>query len=333
MIEVSNLNKTFVSNKKYPGLSGAIKGLFSREKIEKVAVNGVNFKINEGEIVGFIGSNGAGKSTTIKMMTGILYPTKGKCIVNGIEPYENRKANARNIGVVFGQRTQLWWDLPLFDTFEVLKEIYEVPDDEYKERMEFLNEVLGLDEFMSSTVRTLSLGQRMRADLAASLIHNPKILYLDEPTIGLDVVVKEKIITFIKEINKKYNTTVILTTHDMSDIEELCERMIIIDSGTIIYDGTITELREKFGSFRTLKIDVKEYQPVLEVDFLQALDLTEDDFIIEFFNNQIQIKFNRNKARLVSILDEVGKVTSIKDIHIAETDIGDIVKKIYVEGV
>ncbi len=333
MIEVSNLNKTFVSNKKYPGLSGAIKGLFSREKIEKVAVNGVNFKINEGEIVGFIGSNGAGKSTTIKMMTGILYPTGGKCIVNGIEPYENRKANAKNIGVVFGQRTQLWWDLPLFDTFEVLKEIYEVPDEEFRERMAFLNEVLGLEEFMSSTVRTLSLGQRMRADLAASLIHNPKILYLDEPTIGLDVVVKEKIITFIKEINKKYNTTVVLTTHDMSDIEELCERMIIIDSGTIIYDGTITELREKFGSFRTLKIDVKEYQPVLEVDFLKALDLTEDDFTIEFFNKQIQIKFNRNKARLVSILDEVGKVTSIKDIHISETDIGDIVKKIYVEGV
>ncbi len=333
MIEVSNLNKTFVSNKKYPGLSGAIKGLFSREKIEKVAVKGVNFKINEGEIVGFIGSNGAGKSTTIKMMTGILYPTEGKCIVNGIEPYENRKVNAKNIGVVFGQRTQLWWDLPLFDTFEVLKEIYEVPDDEFKERMDFLNEVLGLEEFMSSTVRTLSLGQRMRADLAASLIHNPKILYLDEPTIGLDVVVKEKIINFIKEINKKYNTTVILTTHDMSDIEELCERMIIIDSGSIIYDGTITELREKFGSFRTLKIDVKEYQPVLDVDFLQALGLTEDDFTIEFFNNQIQIKFNRNKVRLVSILDEVGKVTSIKDIHISETDIGDIVKKIYVEGV
>ncbi len=333
MIQVKNLNKTFVSNKKFKGLSGAVKGLFNREKIEKVAVAGIDFSIKEGEIVGFIGSNGAGKSTTIKMMTGILYPTEGTCLVNGIVPYENRKENAKNIGVVFGQRTQLWWDLPLFDTFEVLKEIYEVPEEDFKERMEFLNEVLDLEEFMSSTVRTLSLGQRMRADLAASLIHNPKILYLDEPTIGLDVVVKEKIVTFIKEINKKYNTTVILTTHDMSDIESLCERMIIIDKGTIIYDGTITELKDKFGSFRTVKLDLKDHEKVMEIDFLKALDLGEDDFTIEFFNKQVQIKFNRNKARLVNILDEVSNVTSINDIQIAETDIGEIVKKIYVEGV
>ncbi len=333
MIQVENLSKTFISNKKYTGLSGAIKGLFSREKVEKEAVKNISFKINEGEIVGFIGSNGAGKSTTIKMMTGILYPTDGKCMVNGVEPYENRKQNAQNIGVVFGQRTQLWWDLPLFDTFEVLKEIYQVPNDEFKERMKFLTEILGLDEFMSSTVRTLSLGQRMRADLAASLLHNPKILYLDEPTIGLDIVVKEKIINFIKEINKKYNTTVILTTHDMGDIQELCERMIIIDKGSIIYDGSITDLKNKFGSYRNLTVDVKNVNNVKNINFIKNLNITDEDFNATFNESQAEIKFNGSKIRLVSILDEISKVTSIRDVKITETDIADIVKKIYVEGV
>ncbi len=333
MIEVVNLNKTFVSNKKFPGLTGAIKGLFSREKVEKLAVKDINFKINEGEIVGFVGSNGAGKSTTIKMMTGILYPTSGKCLINGIEPYKDRKANAQNIGVVFGQRTQLWWDLPLFDTFEVLKEIYQVSDEDFKERMEFLNAVLNLDEFMSSTVRTLSLGQRMRADLAAALIHNPKIIYLDEPTIGLDIVVKEKIINFIKEVNQKYNTTIVLTTHDMSDIEQLCERMVMIDSGSIIYDGSIKNLREKFGAFRTLTLDVEDATVIKDIDFLSELGLTEEDFIPEFTEKQVIIKFNRNKTSLVEIMDRVGKNTTIRDIHIAETDISHIVKRIYTEGV
>ena len=193
MIEVNHVSKEFVSPKKYPGLKGAIKGLFSNEKVTKVAVDDISFKINDGEIVGYIGSNGAGKSTTIKMMTGILNPTKGECLVNGVNPSKKRMDNAKNIGVVFGQRTQLWWDLPLSESFTILKEIYDVSDEEYKERMLFLNEVLGLAEFFDRPVRTLSLGQRMRADLGASLIHNPKVLYLDEPTIGLDLVVKDKI--------------------------------------------------------------------------------------------------------------------------------------------
>ncbi len=205
------------------------------------------------------------------MMTGILYPTNGKCTVNGIESYNARKENAQNIGVVFGQRTQLWWDLPLFDTFHVLKEIYQVPNDEFNERMEFLKEILELDEFMSSAVRTLSLGQRMRADLAASLLHNPKISYLAEPTIGLDIVVKEKVLNFIKEVNKKYNTTVILTTHDMGDIQELCERMIIIDKGSIIYDSSITELKNKFDSYRNLSVDVKNIDNIKNLNFIDIL--------------------------------------------------------------
>lgn len=248
MIEVNHVSKEFVSPKKYPGLKGAIKGLFSNEKVTKVAVDDISFKINDGEIVGYIGSNGAGKSTTIKMMTGILNPTKGECLVNGVNPSKKRMDNAKNIGVVFGQRTQLWWDLPLSESFTILKEIYDVSDEEYKERMSFLNEVLGLTEFFDRPVRTLSLGQRMRADLGASLIHNPKVLYLDEPTIGLDLVVKDKIRDAIKEINERYNTTVILTTHDIGDIEELCSRIIIIDQGKKIYDGTLDKLKRTYGT-------------------------------------------------------------------------------------
>lgn len=248
MIEVNHISKEFVSPKKYPGLKGAIKGLFSKEKVIKKAVDDISFQIQDGEIVGYIGSNGAGKSTTIKMMTGILTPTTGNCIVNGVDPNKKRKENAQNIGVVFGQRTQLWWDLPLSESFTILKEIYNVSEEEYKKQMEFFNEVLELSEFFDRPVRNLSLGQRMRADLGAALLHNPKVLYLDEPTIGLDVLVKDNIRKAIKEINEKYHTTVILTTHDIGDIEELCDRIIIIDEGKKIYDGGIEELKASYDS-------------------------------------------------------------------------------------
>lgn len=241
MIQVEHIEKEFVSPKKYPGLKGAIKGLFSNEKVHKLAVDDISFTIDDGEIVGYIGSNGAGKSTTIKMMTGILTPTKGKCLIHGVDPNRERMVNAKNIGVVFGQRTQLWWDLPLSESYTILKEIYDVSDEDYRERMEFLNEVLDLPDFFDKPVRTLSLGQRMRADLGAALIHNPKVLYLDEPTVGLDLVVKDKVREAIRVINEKYQTTVILTTHDIGDIEELCSRIIVIDEGKKIYDGGLAE--------------------------------------------------------------------------------------------
>ena len=236
MIRVENLTKEFKINKKYPGFKGAIKSFFSTEHITKRAVDDISFEINDGEIVGYIGANGAGKSTTIKMMTGILTPTSGKVTVNGITPYENREKNAKNIGVVFGQKTQLWWDLPISETFSLLKDIYDISDNDFEERMNFFKKVLGLEEFFLNPVRTLSLGQRMRADLAAALIHNPQVIYLDEPTIGLDVVVKESVRKAIKEINKKYGTTIILTTHDLNDIEELCNRIIILNKGYCFTD-------------------------------------------------------------------------------------------------
>lgn len=332
MIEVDHLTKEFVSNKKYKGLKGAFKGLISFDKVKKVAVEDVSFNIHKGEIVGYIGSNGAGKSTTIKMMTGILMPTKGTCTVNGIVPYKARQKNAQNIGVVFGQRTQLWWDLPLSETFSILKEIYGVSDEDYKERMTFLNQTLELEPFMESTVRTLSLGQRMRADIAAALLHNPKVLYLDEPTIGLDVVVKDHIRAAIKEINERYQTTVVLTTHDLSDIEELCNRIIIIDGGKLIYDGTIEKIKTLFGAKKTVSFDVKDTKPFEGIDYRSLFGLSEDALSYELHPSEISFCFKKDKLHFTDLMNEVARTSEIRDVKIKDTDIGDIVKSIYKHG-
>lgn len=328
MIRVENLTKEFRISKKYPGFKGAIKSFFSTEYTTKKAVDGISFEINDGEIVGYIGANGAGKSTTIKMMTGILTPTNGIVSINGLVPYENREKNAKNIGVVFGQKTQLWWDLPISETFSLLKDIYDVSDEDFEERMRFLKDVLGLEEFFLSPVRTLSLGQRMRADLAAALIHNPNVIYLDEPTIGLDIVVKERVRKAIKEINEKYKTTIILTTHDLNDIEELCSRIIIIDSGKKIYDGELNGVKEKFGYLTTVEIQIKE-----EVDLEKFNEFDEmkvdDEFKIEYKENKLAITFNKNKMSSADVIGRVMKKLTVIDFVIKETSIEDIVKKMY----
>jgi len=329
MIHVENLTKEFKMYKKTPGFIGAVKSLFSREAEIKKAVDNISFHINEGEMVGYIGANGAGKSTSIKMMTGILVPSSGKCVVDGIIPYENRQKNAKKIGVVFGQRTQLWWDLPLTETFSILKDIYDVDDKTFKERMSFLNEVLDLDEFMSRSVRTLSLGQRMRADLAAALIHNPKILYLDEPTIGLDVMVKEKIRKAIKAINKEYKTTVILTTHDLSDIEELCDRILIIDKGRLVYDGGIENIKETYGYMRTVEMCVKDIETAKKIDVAQTFELSAEDVITTVEGNSLFVSFNRNKISISDIVAHIMSKIQVTDMNIKETDIEEIVKRIY----
>lgn len=329
MIHVENLTKEFKLYKRQPGFMGTVKGLFSREVEVKTAVDNISFHIDEGEIVGYIGANGAGKSTTIKMMTGILVPSSGKCTVNGIVPYKDRQKNARQIGVVFGQRTQLWWDLPLTETFSILKEIYEVKDDDYKKRMSFFNEVLNINEFIYSPVRTLSLGQRMRADLAAALINNPKILYLDEPTIGLDVMVKENIRKAIKEINREYKTTVILTTHDLSDIEELCHRIIIIDKGKAVYDGSIDEIKDKYGYMRTVQTFVKDVAKAKQIDIAKEFMLSKKDVNTSIVENSLIINFNRNKISISDIVGHIMTRVQVMDINIKDTDIEEIVKKIY----
>lgn len=329
MIKVENLSKEFKSNKKYPGFKGAIKSFFSREYIIKKAVDNISFEIEDGEIVGYIGANGAGKSTTIKMMTGILSPSSGTISINGLIPYEDREKNAKDIGVVFGQRTQLWWDLPLSETFSLLKDIYDVNDKDYKERMEFLNEVLEINEFILSPVRTLSLGQRMRADLAAALLHNPKIIYLDEPTIGLDVVVKEKVRSAIKEINKKYGTTVILTTHDLNDIEELCNRIIIIDNGIKIYDGSLSDIKGSYGYITTIEVQVKSLKGNENFDINNEMNISKENLEMKVLENKIIIRFNRNFTNQAEIISKIISKFDILDFSIIETSIEEIIKKIY----
>lgn len=331
MIKVENITKEFKSNKKYPGFKGAIKSFFSTEYIIKRAVDDISFSIEDGEIVGYIGANGAGKSTTIKMMTGILTPTSGKITVDGLIPYEKRKENAKHIGVVFGQKTQLWWDLPLSETFTLLKEIYEVSDKDFNERMAFLNSTLSLEDFMLTPVRSLSLGQRMRADIAAALIHNPKVVYLDEPTIGLDVMVKEKIRNAIREINKKYGTTIILTTHDLNDIEELCSRIIIIDNGKKIYDGSLEEIKSRYGARTSIELQVKKKIDLSSLNFKENLE--GDDLNIKEENNKIIATFNKNKISSSEIMSEILTKVEVIDFKVIETSIEDIIKKIYSEGV
>lgn len=333
MIHLENITKSFKTYKKEPGFMGTVKGLFSKEYIVKTAVDKISFDIKKGEMVGYIGANGAGKSTTIKMMTGILVPTSGNCTVDGTVPYENRQKNAKQIGVVFGQRTQLWWDLPLTETFSILKDIYDVEENDFKERMEFLNEVLGLEEFIHSAVRTLSLGQRMRADLAAALIHNPKVLFLDEPTIGLDVVVKEKLRKAIKEINKKFQTTVILTTHDLIDIEELCDRIIIIDKGKKVYDGSINAIKDEYGFLRTVEMSILDIEKALEIDIVKEFNLSEEDAKTWILGNSMFVKFNRNKISVSDIVAHIMGKVQVVDMNIKETDIEEIVKKIYAHEV
>lgn len=329
MIKVENLSKEFKSNKKYPGFKGAIKSFFSREYIIKKAVDNISFEIEDGEIVGYIGANGAGKSTTIKMMTGILSPSSGTISINGLIPYEDREKNAKDIGVVFGQRTQLWWDLPLSETFSLLKDIYDVNDKDYKERMEFLNEVLEINEFILSPVRTLSLGQRMRADLAAALLHNPKIIYLDEPTIGLDVVVKEKVRSAIKEINKKYGTTVILTTHDLNDIEELCNRIIIIDNGIKIYDGSLSDIKGSYGYITTIEVQVKSLKGNEKFDINNEMNISKENLEMKVLENKIIVRFNRNFTNQAEIISKIISKFDVLDFSILETSIEEIIKKIY----
>ena len=320
MIEVNELTKVFRKPIRGEGLSGMAKTLFSRKYDEIRAVDGISFTVPDGEIVGYIGANGAGKSTTIKMMCGILTPTSGSVLIDGLEPYRKRRQVAQNIG--FGQETHLWWDIPLIESFKVLKEIYRISDADYTERMGFLGEVLDITRFLSQPVRTLSLGERMRADLAASMLHNPRILFLDEPTIGLDVLVKEKIRLAIRELNKTYGTTVVLTTHDMTDIEHLCSRIILLEKGSILYDGALKSLKNRFGNLKTLTLTVPaeiqgETVPVLSPD----LAVSEED-------GRMVLRFDADKIALEQVIQYAFRDLRAMDMKIAEISIGDVVKTI-----
>lgn len=323
IIKVENLSKIFKKPIRGEGLSGMIKSFFSRKYEEVRAVDDISFEIEEGEIVGYIGANGAGKSTTIKMMCGILHPTSGSVRVAGLDFESSRQKINRQMGVVFGQKTQLWWDIPLIETFKILKSIYEVPDEVYEERFDYLCELLDMKPFLTQTVRSLSLGQRMRADFAAALIHCPKIVYLDEPTIGLDVLVKDKIRSAIKELNKKYGITVILTTHDMKDIEELCSRIIIIDKGRILYDGKLSDIKYRFGNTKTVFVpkNVTIDEAALREKFGNVTTMVADE--------RVAIKFSQNEVDLDDMLLYLINNYHIKDFKIEDISIEDITKKLY----
>lgn len=331
LIEVKNLRKEFKKTIKSPGVLGSIKSLVNPKSEKIVAVDDISFEIPDGEILGFIGPNGAGKSTVIKMLTGILTPTSGTCIINGKNPNQNRESYVKEIGVVFGQRTQLWWDLPLSETYSVLREIYEVPEDKYKKRMSFLNEVLELNSFITNPVRTLSLGQRMRADIVASLLHNPRVLFLDEPTIGLDVVVKNNIRNAIKYINKLEKTTVLLTTHDLADIELLSNRIVMIDKGKNVFDGTVLDLKSKYGQTRELTFDTNIENKDLFNSFTRHFKFTDKDSV-KIKGNTVRIRFNSVDIPVSDILTYTLNNFKVFDISIKDADIEDIIRELYVQG-
>jgi ABC-2 type transport system ATP-binding protein len=323
IIQTRDLRKVFRTVKRTPGALGALKTLFSAEREEKVAVGGVTMALEPGELVGYIGPNGAGKSTTIKMMTGILVPTSGEIHVAGLVPYVKRKENARNIGVVFGQRSQLYWDLPLIESFELLRAIYGVPKDAYQRNLNEFKELLQLDEFIRTPVRQLSLGQRMRGDFAAAMLHDPKIVFLDEPTIGLDVVAKEAIREFVARINAERGTTVVLTTHDLADVERLCRRIVLIDHGAIIYDGDIERIKNEYGRFRTLVLTFVE---PIAAPRLEGAELESVEGAVARF------RFDRNTERADLLIRQAGDKFSVEDVSIEEPELEAIIRRIYVEG-
>ncbi len=323
IIQVENLQKTFRQRKGREGLKGAIQDLFKREYRIIHAVNGISFSVNEGEIVGYIGPNGAGKSTTIKMLVGILVPSSGNVTVNGLVPFKNREKNAKRIGVVFGQRTQLWWDIPVSETLSLMRYIYKVPEEQYRENLKIFGDILGLGEFINAPVRQLSLGQRMRADICCALLHNPDILYLDEPTIGLDVVVKERIREFVREINRKRGTTVILATHDMSDIERLSSRVMVINYGDIMYDGSLNSLRRKYGTEETVTADI--LGDITDINGLYELGVSD----VDYEENKITIKYDNEKINSSAVVGWLMDKVETRDINVAGTQIEDVIRRMY----
>ena len=324
VIRVERLEKTFRVAEQRPGLLGAATSLVFRQYRQVRAVREVSFAIDRGEMVGCLGPNGAGKSTTVKMLTGILVPSGGHVEVLGMVPHRRRKQLAQRIGVVFGQRTQLWWDLPLIDSLEPLRYVYRVSADRYAHNMRLLRDLLDLDPFLGTPVRQLSLGQRMRGDLAAALLHDPEVLYLDEPTIGLDVVAKHRVRDFLREINRSQGVTVLLTTHDMTDVEQLCSRLLIIDHGTLLYDGTLDGIRDRLGTERTLVVDLAD-----DVSGALCVPRARE---VRADGPRRWLQFNRLESTAAELIAEVAARYPLHDLTIEEPDIESIVRRIYEEG-
>jgi ABC-2 type transport system ATP-binding protein len=316
VIELESVEKTFVVMRR--------SGWLRRQRTEVHAVAGISFEVPEGAIVGYIGPNGAGKSTTVKMLTGILTPTSGQIRVAGVDPQRKRIELTRRIGVVFGQRTQLWWDLPLRDSFELLRHVYRVPAPRHRENVDAFVDLLDLGPILDTPVRQLSLGQRMRGDLTAALLHDPEILFLDEPTIGLDVVSKAAVREFLLAINRERGTTVLLTTHDLADVERLCPRMLIIDHGKVIYDGSVETIKDRVGGERTLVVDLEEEAPPLQVD---------GAIVVKVDGPRQWLRFSKEETTAARLVAAVAARAPLVDLAVEEPDIEEVVRRIYVEGI
>jgi len=324
LIEARGLTKKFRQAVKEPGLVGSLKHFFSRQYRDKIAVDHIDFSVEAGESVAYLGPNGAGKSTTIKMLTGILVPTSGSLVVDGLVPHEKRQQNARKIGVVFGQRTQLWWDIPVIESFNLARDMYEIPAKRYRDNLAQFTEILGLAEFMNLPAAKISLGQRMRADLCMALLHDPKILYLDEPTIGLDIAVKDSIRQFVRSRVEERGTTVILTTHDLGDIEDICKRIVIIDNGKIIHDGDLATLKDNYARDRVIHFQLarppESMAPICAG--LPACETTTDGL-------RLSVRFDRFKFAAGEIAAAVMPHVEVVDFRIDEPEVEDLIRKVY----
>lgn len=344
MIQMTGVNKEFKVVNRREGVKGSILDLFSRAYQTLHAVNDVTLDIMPGEMVGYLGPNGAGKSTTIKMMTGILEPTSGEILVNGRVPYKNRTRNAQDIGVVFGQRTQLWWALPVIESFKILKEIYRIPDQEYKDNLEYYDALVGAGSLYHKAVREMSLGQRTLCDILAAFLHNPGVVFMDEPTIGLDVSMKGKIRQLVSSLNERKGTTVILTTHDMGDVDALCKRIVIIDKGKMIYDNDIEHLQQYFGAYRTVKIQFSRKAEELENEVLEKQAKEVEVWLSEKFpqakstavsveDKWIQILLNEEEVRMMKAVNCIQDNRRIVDMNLQEITTESVIRKIYEGGV
>lgn len=322
MIEVNQISKSFKVAKRSPGFRHALKSLFHRDYTTVEALQEITFSIEPGEIVGYIGPNGAGKSTTIKIMSGILVPDQGTCSIMGYTPWQDRVAYVKHIGVVFGQRSQLWWDVPVQDSFELLKDIYDIPQSEYVDNLDLLVETLELKEIIRTPVRLLSLGQRMRCEIAASLLHSPQILFLDEPTIGLDAVSKIAVRQFIKTINKEKGVTVILTTHDMNDIEALAQRILLIGKGSLLYDGNLQALRSRFATDRLITADYSENDQTISIPGTSVITRSSERTVI---------RVDTTQTRISDVLIQLSAQVELQDVSIDSQPIEDIILQLYQE--
>ncbi|WP_327639028.1 ATP-binding cassette domain-containing protein [Kribbella sp. NBC_00482] len=330
VIEAADLVKEFSRPAVLEGRLPRLRALFSTKRDITRAVNGVNFEVEPGELVGYLGPNGAGKSTTIKMLTGILTPTSGVCRVAGLEPSRDRARNARNIGVVFGQRTQLWYDLPLRDSFEVLSDLYNLDRTTYRKRVGLFTELLDLSDFLDTPVRSLSLGQRMRGDLVAAMLHEPSILFLDEPTVGLDVVAKARLTEFIAETNRSDGTTVVLTTHDMDDVERLCQRIIVIDSGTVLYDGDLSRLKERFMPYRFLVLTLAERSIRRVADIPSATEVeTSAAGTVPYPDRSIVLRFDPREITTPELIARASQVYQVDELSIVDPRLTDVISQLY----